>query len=157
MEERYSLKRPASLKRRKRIGCGTSSGTGKTSGRGQKGQGSRSGNKRRAWFEGGQMPLQRRLPKRGFKNFTRVSYQVVRLSSIEKLGGGDINPVVLKQKGIIARADSPVKVLGNGDISKPVKVYADAFSKSAMEKIKKAGGEAIIREYPTKTKKEKAS
>lgn len=149
-QEKYELKRPASLKRRKRVGCGTSSGHGKTSCRGQKGQGSRSGSKTKPGFEGGQMPLQRRIPKRGFKNFTRKEFQTVQISTIDKLGLSEITAQILVEKGVVAKVDLPIKILGNGDITKAVVVKADAFTASATEKITKAGGQAVKRERPVK-------
>jgi large subunit ribosomal protein L15 len=105
---------------------------------------------RRSWFEGGQMPLQRRVPKRGFNNYTKKEFQIVNLSLFEKMGASEINPDVLKKEGAITRVDRLVKVLGKGEITKPVKVTADAFSGTALEKIKKAGGEAIVRTLPVK-------
>lgn len=92
------------------------------------------------------MPLQRRVPKRGFRNFTRIVYQVVNLSQIERLGVSEIEPSAMKKNGIIASEARPVKILGNGDITKPVRVTADAFSRRAAEKIKKSGGEIITRQ-----------
>lgn len=148
--ERYQLKKPESIKRKKRVGCGPGSGKGKTCGRGMNGQLSRSGSKKRSWFEGGQMPLQRRVPKRGFNNIFKINYQVVNISQLEKLNEGDVDHSVMKKRGLIKKSDMIVKVLGNGEISKAFKVYADAFSQSAIEKIKKAGGEAIIRKNPVK-------
>jgi large subunit ribosomal protein L15 len=145
MEEIYFLKKPDSIKRRKRVGRGNSSGHGSQSGKGHDGQLSRAGKKHYAWFEGGQMPLQRRVPKRGFNNYTKKEFQVINISLIEKLGLSEINPEVLKKEGAITRVDRLVKVLGKGEITKAVKVTADAFSGSAIEKIKKAGGEANIR------------
>ena len=130
--ERYELKRPESFKQKKRLGCGPSSGGGKTCGRGMNGQLSRSGSKRRAWFEGGQMPLQRRVPKRGFNNYTRKAYQIVSLSKLEILGVSEVTPELLAEKRIISHSTRPVKVLGNGDISKSVKIIADAFSQKAI-------------------------
>jgi large subunit ribosomal protein L15 len=153
MEEMYVLKKPESFKRRKRVGRGNSSGHGSQSGKGHDGQLSRSGKKHYAWFEGGQMPLQRRVPKRGFNNYTKKEYQVINVSLLEKLGLAEINPEVLKKEGAITRIERPVKVLGTGDISKAVKVTADAFSGVALEKIKKAGGEAIVRTLPLKKDK----
>ena len=142
--ELYTLKKPASIKKKKRVGIGPSSGHGKTSCRGHKGQMSRSGSKHRAWFEGGQMPLQRRIPKRGFNNIFKVYYQIVNVSQLEKLEEAEITPEVLVKCGLIDSVSEPVKILGNGEISKGKKVTADAFSASAMEKIKNAGGEAIL-------------
>lgn len=142
--ELYTLKKPASIKRRKRVGIGPSSGHGKTSCRGHKGQLARSGSKHRAWFEGGQMPLQRRIPKRGFNNIFKVYYQVVNVSQLDKIDASEITPEILVKSGLIDSICEPVKVLGNGEISKGKKVIADAFSASAIEKIKKAGGEAVL-------------
>ncbi|HDP79769.1 MAG TPA: 50S ribosomal protein L15 [Spirochaetes bacterium] len=139
----YKLKKPDSHKSRKRIGRGMSSGHGKTSCRGQKGQLSRSGSKHRPWFEGGQMPLQRRVPKRGFKNKFRTEYDVVNIGQLAKLEVSEVTPEVLIKKRL-ARKGEMIKILGNGELSKAVKVYADAFSKSAKEKIEKAGGSVVI-------------
>ena len=134
---------PGSRKNKKRIGRGPGSGSGKTSGRGHKGYGSRSGSKKRAWFEGGQMPLQRRVPKFGFYNRFRVEYSVVNVGQIEKLEGiEEINPEILKDNGLIRNFNKPVKILGNGDLTKKMIVKAHMFSKSAVEKIEKAGGSA---------------
>lgn len=141
----YEIKKPASMKTKKRVGRGPSSGCGKTSSRGQDGQLSRSGSKKRVWFEGGQMPLQRRIPKRGFTNFTKKYFQIVKLTSLEKIGITDVTPEVLKEKRIIDSVTSPIKILGNGEITKPVNITADAFSKSAEEKIKKSGGSVTVR------------
>jgi large subunit ribosomal protein L15 len=130
-------------KNRTRVGRGYGSGKGKTCGRGEKGQKCRSGAKSRAWFEGGQMPLQRRLPIRGFKNPTRVTYQVVNLSDISARNlTGEITPEILKENGLINSLRKPVKVLGNGDIEQSIEIKANAFSKTAVEKIEKAGGKA---------------
>ncbi len=134
---------PGSRKNKKRIGRGPGSGSGKTSGRGHKGYGSRSGSKKRAWFEGGQMPLQRRIPKFGFYNRFRVEYSVVNVGQIEKLEGiEEINPEILKDNGLIRNFNKPVKILGNGDLTKKMVIKAHMFSKSAVEKIEKAGGSA---------------
>ncbi|MFQ6608426.1 MAG: 50S ribosomal protein L15 [Fidelibacterota bacterium] len=132
-------------KDRKRIGRGPASGTGKTSGRGNKGYHSRSGSKRRPWFEGGQMPLQRRVPKRGFSNarFKKV-FQVVNIGRLAELSEKDINVELMAQKGLIRTNGVPVKVLGNGDIKNKIKVSAHSFSATAKEKIEKAGGQAIV-------------
>lgn len=150
MDGIYVLKKPASIKRRKRIGRGNSSGHGSQCGKGHDGQLARAGRKRRAWFEGGQMPLQRRVPKRGFNNYTKREFQVVNVSMFEKIGASDITPDTLKKEGAITRVDRLIKVLGKGEITKPLKVTADAFSSTALEKIKKAGGEAIVRTLPIK-------
>ncbi len=142
--ELYTLKKPASIKRKKRVGIGPSSGHGKTSCKGHKGQMARSGAKHRAWFEGGQMPLQRRIPKRGFNNIFKVYYQIVNVSQLDKIDASEITPEVLVKSGLIDSVCEPVKILGNGEISKGKKITADAFSASAIEKIKKAGGEAVL-------------
>ena len=127
----------------KRLGRGQGSGTGKTAGRGQKGAGARAGNKSRPGFEGGQMPLHRRIPKRGFKNFSRVEYQVV---NVRDLGGltGDVTPESLKAGGLISTLRQPVKVLGDGELGSSLSVSAHAFSKSAREKIEGAGGSVEV-------------
>ncbi len=150
MEKIYLLKKPDSIKRRKRVGRGNSSGHGSQSGKGHDGQLSRAGKKHYAWFEGGQMPLQRRVPKRGFNNYTKKEFQVINISLIEKLGLPEINPEILKKEGAITRIDRLVKILGNGEITKAVKVTADSFSGTAIEKIKKAGGEANVRKMTEK-------
>jgi large subunit ribosomal protein L15 len=127
-----------SKKDRKRVGRGPGSGLGKTAGRGEKGQKSRSGYSRRAGFEGGQMPLIRRVPKRGFTNIFRVEYAVVNLSQLGELEG-DVTPEVLRSHGLV-RANRPVKVLGDGEVDRALRVSAHKFSKSARAKIEKAGG-----------------
>ncbi|HCR04548.1 MAG TPA: 50S ribosomal protein L15, partial [Gemmatimonadetes bacterium] len=127
----------------KRLGRGQGSGTGKTAGRGQKGAGSRAGHKSRAGFEGGQMPLHRRIPKRGFKNFARVEYQVVNVRDFKGLTG-TVTPESLKTAGLIASLRRPVKVLGSGELGGSLSVSAHAFSKSAREKIEGAGGSVVV-------------
>jgi len=146
---------PGSIKNRKRLGRGPGSGTGKTSGKGNKGQKSRSGYKSKPWKEGGQMPLQRRLPKRGFTNIFRVDYQEVPVSRLASLGLDEITPEVLLKKRAIAKKGAPVKILGNGELDKALKVKAHAFSKAAIEKIEKAGGKAeiIVKKEAAKMKK----
>ncbi len=134
-----------SSKKRKRIGRGPGSGMGKTSTRGQKGQRARAANMKPG-FEGGQMKLLLRLPKRGFTSKFKEVYQPVNLLVLAKNGmGGEITPELLEQKGIIKDATKKVKILGLGEISSPVNIIADAFSKSAEEKITKAGGSIQIR------------
>jgi len=134
---------PGSRKNRKRVGRGIGSGSGKTSGRGQKGQKSRSGGNPHPWFEGGQMPLYRRLPKRGFTNIFRKEYEVINLVQLIKLKNESlITPEVLKAKGMIHKIDL-VKILGNGELTEAVTVHAHKFSKSAKDKIEKSGGKAI--------------
>jgi len=134
-----------SIKNKKRIGRGHGSGLGKTSGRGHKGAGQRSGNKRRPWFEGGQMPLARRLPRRGFTNIFKEEIQIVNISDLNRIEkNSEIDPVVLQENGMIRSSLKPVKILGEGDIDKKLNVTASAFSASAKNKIEKAGGTATI-------------
>jgi large subunit ribosomal protein L15 len=138
-----------SKKSRKRIGRGPGSGHGKTATRGMNGAGSRSGNKWRAWFEGGQMPLQRRLPKFGFTNPGRVEFQVLNLGKLQgffdkgRLSEQNLNPEILYKQGIIASKKTPLKILGNGDFKQKLEITAHKFSKTAQEKIEKSGGKAI--------------
>ena len=134
-----------SVSKRKRVGRGHGSGLGKTSGRGHKGAGQRSGNKKRAWFEGGQMPLSRRLPRRGFTNIFREKFQIVNIGDLNVVDNNAvIDPEFLKNKGFIRSSLKPIKVLGNGIIEKKISISATAFSSSAKEKIEKAGGEIIV-------------
>jgi large subunit ribosomal protein L15 len=136
---------PGSVKKRKRVGRGPGSGHGKTSTRGHKGQLARSGAKRRAWSEGGQMPLQRRVPKRGFTNIFRKKLQTVNLSDLSRISGIQvISPQAMKEAGLIKKADVPVKILGQGDLRNAVTVQASAFSKKAQEKIQAAGGKIEV-------------
>lgn len=123
---------------KKRKGIGPGSGLGKTAGRGEKGQKSRSGNSIRPGFEGGQMPLVRRVPKRGFTNIWRTDYAVVNLSVLAELEG-EVTPELLAEKGLV-RSGRPVKVLGDGEIGKAIQVKAHRFSQSARAKIEAAGG-----------------
>jgi len=132
-------------KNRKRRGRGPASGLGCTAGKGNKGQNARAGKGPAPWFEGGQMPLVRRLPKRGFKNPFRVEYEIVNIGEIAKRFKGK-EEVSIEDLHEMKRTKSPIKVLGDGDIDFPLKVYAYKFSKSAVEKIQKAGGEAIALE-----------
>ncbi|MCL4239449.1 MAG: 50S ribosomal protein L15 [Anaerolineae bacterium] len=130
-------------KPRKRVGRGISAGQGKTAGRGTKGQGARRGGGKGAYFEGGQLPLVRRLPfKRGFTNIFRVEYQEVNLESLARVfsDGETITPQTLAAKGLIKKADEPVVILGDGDLNARLTVSAHRFSKSAQEKIEAAGG-----------------
>jgi len=134
---------PGSRKNSKRVGRGIGSGNGKTSGRGHKGQKSRSGGNPHPWFEGGQMPLYRRLPKRGFTNIFRKEFDIVNVGQLAGLDvKSPITPVVMKEKGLIRKVDS-VKILGNGELSEAVTVHAQKFSRSATEKIEKSGGKAV--------------
>lgn len=141
--ELHNLRPAAGAKRpRKRVGRGPGSGNGKTAGRGHKGQKSRSGYSRRYGFEGGQMPLVRRIPKRGFFNVFRVDYQVVNLRDLERVfaDGDEVNATTLVEKGLIRRGPKPVKILATGDLSKKLSIVADKFSGSARSKIEAAGG-----------------
>jgi large subunit ribosomal protein L15 len=133
-----------SSEKRKRVGRGMGSGMGKTSTRGHKGQGSRSGSRLMRGFEGGQMPLHRRLPKRGFTNIFREEYAVVNLARLVELGESEITPELLHQRGIIKKAKLPVKVLGEGELKTAITVHAHKFSKSAQDKIAAAGGKAEV-------------
>ncbi len=125
---------------RKRVGRGMGSGMGKTSTRGHKGQGSRSGSRLMRGFEGGQMPLHRRLPKRGFVNIFREEYAVVNLSDLANLGETNITPDLLRARGLVNGKNKRVKVLGDGELKSALTVQAHKFSRSAEEKIKTAGG-----------------
>ena len=133
-----------SVSKKKRVGRGHGSGLGKTSGRGHKGAGQRSGNKKRAWFEGGQMPLARRLPRRGFTNIFKEKFQIVNVGDLNNIDSVNIDSDLLKNLGLIRSAFKPVKILGNGKINKKLMVSANAFSDAAKIKIEKAGGEIII-------------
>ena len=135
-----SISNEGTVKNKKRVGRGHGSGSGKSAGRGNKGAGQRSGFKRRPWFEGGQMSLARRLPKRGFTNIFKSEYQIVNVSSLNKIEIELITAENLKEKGLIKSTSLPVKILGDGEIDKKVVVEANAFSKSAREKIEKSGG-----------------
>jgi len=129
---------------KKRVGRGMGSGMGKTSTRGHKGQGSRSGSRQKRGFEGGQMPLHRRLPKRGFFNIFRTEYQVVNLADLAALGEKEVTPEVLRKSRLVKGKNSLIKVLGDGELKSAITVHAHKFSKSAQEKIAKAGGKAEI-------------
>ncbi len=154
---------PGSRKPRKRIGRGQGSGHGGTSTRGHKGAGSRSGTKYRPWFEGGQMPLSRRVPKYGFESPFRVEYQGVNVVTLEKLVAdgkvrdGIITPEVLCKNGLLVKKDSLVKILGNGELKSKLEISANAFSKSAIEKIEAAGGKVntLTQSHKSETSKKK--
>jgi len=133
-----------SRKKRRRVGRGPGSGRGKTSGRGTKGQKSISGYSSKRGFEGGQMPLHRRLPKRGFTNIFRKEYREVNLEKIEKITKKEVKLKDLKTAGIIKKESEAVKVLGRGDISSSKTVHAHRFSRSAQKKIEKAGGKTVL-------------
>ena len=130
--------------KRKRVGRGMGSGMGKTSTRGHKGQGSRSGSRLMRGFEGGQMPLHRRLPKRGFTNIFKTRYAVVNLADIARAGEATVTPELLRQLGIVKLRNVPLKVLGDGELKTAITVQAHKFSKSAQEKITAAGGKAEV-------------
>ena len=134
-----------STHKKKRVGRGPGSGLGKTAGRGEKGQKSRSGYSRKIGFEGGQMPLHRRLPKRGFTNIFKKRWVEISLAALDQHfnAGEEITPEVLHDRGLIKKAKHDVVVLGNGEVSKALRVSAHRFTKSAREKIEKAGGAVV--------------
>ncbi|MCU0232903.1 MAG: 50S ribosomal protein L15 [Thermoanaerobaculales bacterium] len=145
--ELHDLKPAPGAKRgRKRVGRGPGSGSGKTAGKGHKGQKSRSGYSRRYGFEGGQMPLVRRLPKRGFTNIFRVEFQVINLRDLERVfaDGDAVSPEALLEKGLVRRGAQPIKVLGDGDLTKKLVVQAHKFSAAARTGIEKAGGSCEV-------------
>ena len=135
---------PGSTKNRKRVGRGHGSGLGKSAGRGDKGAGQRSGFKRRPWFEGGQMPLARRLPRRGFTNIFKKEFQIINLNALGDLGIEKIDAQIMFQKGLVRSALKPIKILGDGELNMKLEVTASAFSTSAKEKIEKAGGTVTV-------------
>ncbi len=135
---------PGATHRRRRVGCGTGSGHGHTCGRGNKGMKARSGGGVRPGYEGGQMPLYRKLPHRGFSNFKfRLEYALVNVGDLGKVTGKEVDAAALAAAGLIRKADLPVKILGSGEVSQALTVKADKFSGSAREKIEKAGGQAV--------------
>ncbi|HEV2704299.1 MAG TPA: 50S ribosomal protein L15 [Pyrinomonadaceae bacterium] len=137
---------PGSTHKKKRVGRGPGSGLGKTAGRGNKGQKSRSGYSAKLGFEGGQMPLQRRLPKRGFTNIFKKQWIEVSLSVLERSfeAGEEITPELMHERGVIAKGRRDVVVLGTGEVSKALRVSAHRFTKSAREKIERAGGAVTL-------------
>ena len=140
-----NLRAPAKANRnKKRVGRGMGSGHGKTSTRGHKGQGSRSGSSMMRGFEGGQMPLHRRLPKRGFTNIFRVEYTVLNLSRIAEMGETELTHERLQALGFLKRRNELLKILGTGEITGAVTIHAHKFSKSAQQKIEAAGGQAVL-------------
>lgn len=144
-----SLRPPAgSTKKRKRIGRGPGSGTGKTSGRGEKGQKSRTGYSRRPGFEGGQMPLVRRVPKRGFTNIFRKEFALVNLERLEVLEGSEFTPATLVERGVISNLRDGLKILAEGEITRAITVSAHRISKTAQQKIEAAGGKVTLIEEP---------
>src|SRR5690348_4830411 len=140
-----NLKAPAKANsNKKRVGRGMGSGMGKTSTRGHKGQGSRSGSSLMRGFEGGQMPLHRRLPKRGFTNIFRTEYTVINLERLAELGVSEIGLDDYRKLGLVSSRKALVKILGSGELKSAITVHAHKFSKSAAEKIEKAGGKAVV-------------
>ncbi|HTY35642.1 MAG TPA: 50S ribosomal protein L15 [Bacteroidota bacterium] len=141
---------PGSRKRVKRIGRGQGSGHGGTATRGHKGEGARSGTHYRPWFEGGQMPLIRRVPKRGFHSPFKTVYQVVNVGTLEKLAvdgklsDGKVTPEILYRLGVVSSKSKPVKMLGDGDLKAKLEISVHSFSKSAAQKIEAAGGKTSI-------------
>jgi large subunit ribosomal protein L15 len=144
----HSLKNvPGAVHRRKRVGCGEGGGHGKTSGRGGKGQTARSGSSIRPGFEGGQMPLYRKLPHRGFNNYEfRTTYAVINVGDLARLDAAvtEVNVDALAQAGLIRADGALLKVLGDGEVTRALKVTAARFTGSAKAKIEKAGGQAIV-------------
>ena len=142
-----------STHKKKRVGRGPGSGLGKTAGRGHKGQKSRSGYSSKIGFEGGQMPLQRRLPKRGFTNIFKKKWLEISLAKLEENfnAGDEITPAILHERGLIKKAKHDLVILGTGDMSKALKISAHRFTKTAKDKIEKAGGSI------TEIKREKAA
>jgi len=139
------LRAPKNANRnKKRVGRGMGSGTGKTSARGHKGQRSRSGSSMMRGFEGGQMPLHRRLPKRGFTNIFRTEYTVLNLDRLAELGETELTLDAFHSMGYLKRRGELLKILGNGEITTAITVHAHKFSKAAQEKIEKAGGKAVL-------------
>ena len=129
-----------SIRNNKRRGRGHGSGLGKSAGRGNKGAGQRSGFKRRSWFEGGQMPLSRRLPKRGFTNNFKKEFQIVNIGKLDGIEEKKIDAKLLFEKGLVRSPYKPIKILGSGDLKQSVDIVATKFSKAAKEKIEKLGG-----------------
>src|SRR5436190_17652864 len=136
---------PGSRRNRKRVGRGPGSGTGKTSGRGEKGQKSRSGYSAKRGFEGGQMPLKRRVPKRGFTNIFRTEYRTVNVDRLNELPvGSEVTPETLQQSGLLRKGTNPVKILGNGELKIALTVRVHKYTGSAAQKIEAAGGKAEV-------------
>jgi len=134
-----------STRKTKRRGRGEGSGLAVTAGRGHKGYGSRGGAKQRAWFEGGQMPLQRRLPKYGFTNIDKVTFQVINVSDLEAIDAGkEVTPELLHELKLVRNKRLPVKLLAMGEITKKIQIKVNAVSKSAREKVEKAGGTVTL-------------
>ena len=148
----HELKNTVPRPNRKRVGRGDGSGHGRTAGRGEKGAGARTGHSRRPYFEGGQIPLIRRLPKRGFKNPNHIEFVVVNLNVLEELDAGDavIDRAMLQARGLIGKSKQPLKILGDGELTKKINVVADKFSASAREKIEGLGGTCTVVEKAEK-------
>ena len=145
---------PGSRTKPYRKGRGIGSGNGKTAGKGHKGQNARSGGGVRPGFEGGQMPLYRRIPKRGFKNVTAIRYSEINVSTLNKFeDGAEVTPELLKASGLIKKLEDGVSVMGNGEITKKITVKASIFSASAKEKIEAAGGKAEVVQDDSDAKK----
>ncbi|MEZ4415162.1 MAG: 50S ribosomal protein L15 [Gemmatimonadota bacterium] len=145
MVELHTLSRPeGSHRNAKRVGRGPGSGSGKTSGRGQKGAGARTGSRRKRGFEGGQMPLQRRIPKRGFTNIHRVEFQLVNVGALERVEGSVVDAQTLRESGLVRSTAKPIKLLGQGDIDRAVQVSVERISESARAKIEAAGGSVTL-------------
>ena len=134
--------------KRKRVGRGMGSGMGKTATRGNKGQRSRSGSRLMRGFEGGQMPLHRRLPKRGFTNIFRKEYAIINVGLLEKLDGDVFTPESLVASGVVKKLNAGLKILGSGELTKKINVKAHLYSKSALDKIQKLGGSAEVISKP---------
>ena len=135
---------PGAVRTRKRRGKGRGTGVGGTAGKGTKGHSSRSGGGSHPWFEGGQMPIQRRLPKRGFKRPQKIVFQIIDLTDLSELGAASVNRELLAEKGLIRKNGGPVKLLADGEIKSSVTVTVDAASKSAKGKVEAAGGKVEI-------------
>ena len=141
--------RSGSRRPRQRKGRGVASGSGRTCGRGQKGAGARSGHKKRSWFEGGQMPLVRRLPKRGFTNIFREQRQIVNVRDLSRFAAGaEVDAAALAEAGLVGRADKPVKLLAKGELSEPLRVRVAAASEAAVKKVEAAGGTVEVLAAP---------
>jgi len=147
---RLTPPRGGGVKEKKRVGRGQASGLGKTAGRGGKGQKARTGNMNFIGFEGGQMPIQRRIPKRGFTNPFRVEYALINVGDLERLGLAEVDVDKLVEAGAVKGRKDGLKVLGDGELTKPVSVRAHKFSASAREKIEKAGGKVDVIVLPPK-------
>ena len=136
---------PGEKKRKRRIGRGPGSGRGKTAGKGHKGLLARSGRANQIGFEGGQMPLARRLPKRGFTNIFRTEYTIVNLKALSAMKEGvTVNPDLLRESGLVKGKGNPIKILGDGDLQRPLVIEAHKFSKVAQQKIEQVGGQAKV-------------